>query len=482
MTFFGSRLAAIFLPVLTLVAGCSTLQDQGGSHIASRAEILIERVAVNSWQIDARLDEPVTTLAFVRTGEDVRVEHWEIGTPGIELRRENDIDILVSETPFQSVRFLRNTENLLRTDDYTPFTRFVDGSMAVYTHQFQLSVVEDRADLQGESPEFSSLAHAFRFRDQVTGQVRTAGRRVHEDELISFNEEIGGYALFGDVAPLSEIQGGVYVSSDLPERLTDLLLRAVPQSLNYMEAEFGTPLSHPPMIMLTHRLNVGEGISFRGGVVDGQVVMQVGGDALLSENEGIRSQVRTMTAGGIVHEMAHLWNVDLVLSENPNEAWIHEGGADAISWRVLTEIFDLAPGYMNRKHTEALNHCATSLSAGSFIAAVEGGNYRTHYSCGATIMLALERDLQTESDDNTLLGLWRSIIEFALASDEQTYSQGVFLDTYRQQGGQPALLNWVTSLVAEPVENPQQFLIDGLALAGVSIILEDGELAFEEGA
>ena len=478
MSIFRPSLSVVFLPLLALLTACSTLQGRENHPTASSAEILIERIDENNWQIDVQLDQPATILAFVRTGEDVRVGHWEVGTPGIELRRENDIDILVSDIPFQTVRFLRTTEKLFRTEDYTPFTRFADGSMAIYTHQFQLSVVPDMADLQGESPQFPSLAHSFRFRDRLTGQVRTAGRSVRVDELISFNEEIGGYALFGTVAPVSDIQGGVFVSDDLPQHLTDLLLRTIPQSLGYMEAEFGIPLSRPSMIMLTHRPNVGRGISFRGGVVDGQVVMQVGGDAILSEDARTQSQVRRMAAGSIVHEMAHLWNVGLVLSPNPHEAWIHEGGADAISWRVLTKISDLSPDYLNSKHTEALNHCATSLASGSFIEAVEGGSYRSHYSCGATIMLAIERDLQIETGDNTLLEFWSNVIQNALETDDRTYSQSAFLDSYRQQGGQPAVLAWIASLLSEPVENPQQFFIDGLALAGVTIAMNEDELAF----
>jgi hypothetical protein len=483
---FGLILMSICRPVhlilsgliLSLLSACAISQGPEASPTASRAEILIERLAENSWQIDVQLDQPATILAFVRTGEDVRVAHWEIGTPGIELRRENDIDILVSETPFQAVRFLRNTEDLLRTDDYTPFTRFADGSMAVYTHQFQLSVVPEMADLLVASPEFPSLAPSFRFRDQLTGQVRTAGRRVRDDERISFNEEIGGYALFGSVPPISDIQGGVYVSEELPQHLTDLLLRAIPQSLAYMETEFDTPLRHPPMIILTRRPNVGQGISFRGGVVDGQVVMQIGGDAVDSDDAGVRSQVRTMAAGGIVHEMAHLWNVGLVLSPNPEEAWIHEGGADAISWRVLTEIFDLSSGYMNRQHADALNHCASALASGSFYTAIEGGNYRAHYSCGATIMLAIERDLQTEGGDNTLLRIWSNVIQHALATDDHSYSQSAFLDAFHQQGGQSAILDWVNALISEPVEDPREILIEGLALAGIAVEIDEDELVF----
>jgi len=440
--------------------------------------VSIERVSPDVWTATITTDHPVTTLAFVRSGDDNRIGSWQVMTEGVALRRFDRTDALVSDVAVNEISIRINATAVERGDDYTPFVAIPNAAnpgraMAVYSYYFQVSPTDLPSLENGVlSDDLIAPAHQFRFVDGAGSDVVFAGEPVQADDRITMTGGVGAYAVFGAPPRQSGANFNSLVSAGLPTRMIDQILNTVPEAINALQTALEVELDHTPSLIITRRPSERAGIYFRGGAMTSDIVMELEGDAL-DDPEFVRNNRGRITAL-VIHELAHLWNGGLVQNTDPNAAWIHEGGAEALSWEALTTVFSMDASYSMSNYQSAIEGCAAYLSEGGLAEAIDRGQRRAHYECGATIMLALSSALSPEDRAAGLSILWPTFIENSQSRNAGTYDAALFLATFAELGGAEQVRIWVRDIEAGQFEDPAAFLVRGLMAAGIEISLVDG--------
>lgn len=236
-------------------------------------------------------------------------------------------------------------------------------------------------------------------------------------------------------------------------------------ALEYLEGALGHALASPPIVMLAPRPNVDGTLSFRGGAMAGQIAIQIGGEAL--NDAELYRRFSSWITTSINHEVVHLWNGGLVEPADDNAAWIHEGSAEALSWRALTLAFGLSESFRHAEENEALTGCAQHLEATRLTDANAQGLRRAHYDCGAIIMLVVEASLLPEGAD--LQNFWARLITAALDRQGGTYDPALFHEVYAEMDGNPDVSDWIRSLTETRVDDSVAALEAGLALVDLGL-------------
>ena len=454
-----------------------------GSPAPTVIDVTIERIGPDDWTATLSTSGPVTALAFTRSGDNNRIGPLQVLTDGVTLDRFGDVDALVASHPVSEIRIHMAPSTIARGDDYTPFVPIAGAAasdtsapataMAVYSHYFQLAPTDIPA-LQGgiDADALIAPAHRFNFIDHAGGDVIFAGNPMPADDRVTLDDGLGAYAVFGAPPRLAGSNFNSLVSPEIPERIATQILSTVPQALTALEIALEAELAQPPSLILTRRPSDSSGIHFRGGAMTSDIVMELAGGAL-DDPDFVRNN-RSLITTLVVHELAHLWNGGLVQNTDPNAAWIHEGSAEALSWEALTTVFSMDEAYSMNNYQSALDECTVFLAAGGLAGAVERGQRRAHYACGATIMLALSTALSPTDRPAGLHALWAAMIDNSQSLRDGQYDSDLFLQTYAELGGTGIVTTWIRHMEAGEFQDPAAFLVDGLNAAGVATDLVDG--------
>ncbi|MCG8440791.1 MAG: hypothetical protein MI723_03190, partial [Caulobacterales bacterium] len=221
----------------------------------------------------------------------------------------------------------------------------------------------------------------------------------------------------------------------------------------------------PPSVLLAYRPSASRGFSFKGGALVDQLMMEVGGSDL--EADALASYLRTAVA----HEAAHLWNSQIARPSDSRHAWLHEGGAEALSWRAIEAVGAAEPGFARARFEEALNACAAHLANGPLNGAAARRDYRAYYDCGASIMLAVESDLYRGQPDRDIHDLWAALLARAREHHQGSYDQTIFLRLISDLGARPQTIAWIGLLTERTLDTPPAMLVVGLRKAGVDASL-----------
>lgn len=466
---YSSVFACLSLLIVTGISTPAALGQANGATI----EVLIERTSDNDWRATFRTDTPVTALAFTRSGDDNRSGNWTVVSEGVTLDRIGDADALVATAERTEFEVHIADNSVPRGIDYTPFVPITDTATAVYSHYFQVAPTSLARLQSGLDPDDLPVPpHAFSFSD-ATGQYVIFAGDVLAPGVTSINDdELGAYAVFGAPPRESSDSFNSIVSPDLPDYLTEQILNTVPQVISELAEALGTELERTPSLILTRRPNDGSGFYFTGGAMASDVVMEMSGGAL-DDPEFIANYRGAITAL-VIHELAHVWNGGLIQNADPNAAWIHEGGAEALSWNALTVVFSTDAEYRLSRHQDHLTDCVAHLAEGGLATAVERGRRRAHYECGATIMLAISSALSPQDQPAGLNQYWSTLIANSQADHDSSYDADLALQTFSGLGGDRVIRDWITAMVDGRYDNPARFLADGLTAAGVSVSLQDG--------
>lgn len=342
-----------------------------------------------TWWLDR--DAPVWVLresALLReTRRAWREGRWTVRTPGVVLERVGGYDVLRSA---DGGPIPREVEVAIRpaTGDleaaYDPTLLFTDGSVALYSEQFDLIPMADLqaardlpADLNGVETPVGPIQVTWRD-DQ--GPVLLNGRR--EDLPTTRNPNT--YVLFGDPG-LNETPRVVTVTDPaLPAWISGEIERFAPQVIDYFAARLGPALEDKPMVMVSWTGPTSGMTSMGGSVLPGLISMTFEGEGVLSAT----GQVTTASHWFIGHESAHFWLGQRVRYARSRDAWITEGGADLMAIRALKA---LDPAYDDRAELQkGVDDCVELTTGRSVETAETRGEHRAYYACGAVFALAAE--------------------------------------------------------------------------------------------
>ncbi len=396
------------------------------------------------WRATYELADPVRELRFERT--PFRTGVFEVLTAGFAIEREGDTEVLrTAGAPASriAVRFPEYTRELEKEYDF--FQKFTDGSVAIYTGHLAVRHGHDAAD--PACPDCT--LRRFRFVPPVGRHVVAGGAVVKGTADWSDSDGEGAYIYIGSITPIETGEVVAIVDPGLPSWLWDETKAALPRLFGTYATRFGSSLSERPLVLFNYADSGGSGYSSGGGVLPGQIQLRVDGAAWKERSENAFLHLFRFLA----HEAAHLWNGRLVRYDGTEDAWMHEGSADALTDRVVRALgYGGEQGFLDRQ-SEALNECRRKLAAFPLRDAAKRNEFQLYYSCGNALALFTENAVASRD----LFDFWKTLIARVRAAGRTQYDTTDYFAAMAAAGASPDDVERLRQFVA------QEATADGLA-------------------
>ena len=458
------RLLALFL-ALSLAACSTTGANERQAFAGTSIEVLRSG---DVWTADFRFDRDSPVWAFTRSAvtregqRPWRPRSWTVETSGVRLERQGRYDVLVAENgrPVPRrvrIRFTPFAQDLIAA--YDPALVFTDGSVALYTQQFDPFPVAstaiaaalpiDLADAQVEQ-----VPTRVRFRDR-RGRVLHMGRRYDSATITGGG---GAYLLFGPAAAIENEAMATIIDPQLPAWLRSTLASATPRILAAYAERLGPAPGGRPTFLLSWAGPTPRLSSMGGSVLPSMVVMRFEGEGVVRESPQLAHQALWF----IAHEGAHFWLGQAVGYQFSRDAWITEGGADLLAIRN-TALLD--PSYDARAALqERLERCVRIAAGRSVASAQQRNEHDAYYACGAMFGLIAE-GAQRRSTGGDFFAFVRALIDSN--REDRVVTKDEWLAQVTRLAGDPALEQGMRAMIETGVADPSAHLQSLFARAGI---------------
>ncbi|WP_298913404.1 hypothetical protein [uncultured Algimonas sp.] len=377
----------------SLITGCGASIDVKDNVLAHETPVIPE-LAVSllpdgeTVRVDYRAAQPVSRIDFRRVAGPARSEDWE--TPdGFALIHDSDAgtDVLsrVDGKPFSDVRLVVPAVYRNLPKDYAPFSPFSDAGLLIHSGRFQACPNTCPEDDTGWSQHMSLIvpdgSHAI-----VDGEV------VHAEVANWVDRQDGQMVYLGKAVPVETEQVIGVIDPALPPSVSVPLSRLLPQLITAYSARFGAlPVKPQLFVSIEPPPMLPEGqISFsvQGGTLPDQIFMHLMGNFWALPVEEWGEDHKRFLPVFFAHEAAHLYQRVDGVEREPDDSWIHEGGADALALVVLRDLGELSDAGLMAETDTRLKSCAEGLADMPLHRAVEEGRFDLHYFCGMAVMLS----------------------------------------------------------------------------------------------
>lgn len=346
------------------------------------------------WTVDYDLALGRPAFAFVvsalsREGRRPwRPGRWTVTTPGVEIARIGNYDVLKSTDGRDLPRRIRILMRPLGGDleaEYAPSLVFTDGAVALFSEQFDLIPLEAAEAARGLPTDLNGVELPGGL-TQVTWRDRAGPVLFRGERQVSVTAtDAETYVLFGraDLAQGKAI--ATVVDPNLPVWLRDELEGFTPQVMDYYAAHVGPRRGERPTVMVSWSGPTDNRSSMAGSVLPNLIVIDFEGEGILDASPEVLARARWFLG----HEAAHFWLGSQGLRyEVARDAWITEGGADLMAVRALSA---MDPAYDAREELQReVDDCIDLTTGKSMVTAGERGELRTNYACGAVFWLVME--------------------------------------------------------------------------------------------
>ena len=392
----------LLLLLLAVAAPLAAKDDAGDDAGEAPVEIAVERSG-DRWVATFAFPSDEPGWSFVRSNRaseldsSWRLASWHSETPGVELVRIGERDVLQA-THGTVPRSVRVTFEPFAQDiyaDYDPALIFSDGTVALFTGHFAVTPWRaDAAEQTGGPPTALTFANA---------DGRLVYRGLAYDSVSMRDEET--YVLFGSPQFVSTPHFVGLLDPQIPEWIRSELDDFLPHAMDGLADRLGEPnLRGKPMILASWAGPTPGGISRGGSVLDGIVTLRFEGEGMLERQVDEIHPVRWFLA----HEAAHFWLGQTVAHRDRTQAWISEGGASLLAYRLIAAIdpayepgFDLAKDWQD---------CLDLSAGGALRDADTRRDYRANYACGAVLGMIAEGAAQANGSRD-FFDFWRSLID-----------------------------------------------------------------------
>lgn len=294
----------------------------GGSFAAEpqpvTGTLVLRHVSADAWRADYRFDEAVDAVELGPAVVAFRRESWTIATKHVSLATKDGNESLRTDgEPFRKLTVDVRQYDAWAHDSYVPMDRHSDGGTAIYLGHFMGRVrqggvernLQLRIELQGLGDETAFLPEEA-------------------------NRDLGVYAYFG---PQAIVEAGTLrsnVDPATPAWIRAALSDTAARIAAVYEARLDRKAPTTLALMVGAKGLDERGYSIKGGALPGQVVYKLEGSDLKQDSPDGRRRLQQLVA----HELAHVWQ-GLVARGGIGEtqAWVHEGGAEALSLLALRE-------------------------------------------------------------------------------------------------------------------------------------------------
>ena len=435
------------------LGGCATVEGP----TAGGAAVALELVSPADGPAQLRFEtaQPVRALHFTPALGPWRREDWRFADAGFRWAGDAATDRLerIDDAPFSAVRIELAQRYRPLIVSYAPFSPFSDGGLLVYTGHYHACTA---LPCSGEGPVTMRIA--------APNRTIRAGDAVGAGQLTHVSSGEGSQIYIGTRTP--ETAGGMSAILDpgLPTELRAQLERSLPAAIAWFAGRYGALSFRPQLFVSLDARGRGDGQeSTQGGTLPRQVFMHFDGakarDRLAQQEPGWLDWV-------FAHEVAHMVQRDRSgdrVGDNA-QAWMHEGGADAMAALALRA--QGMSAYVDKRLAEAQKACRVGLAKGPLATATARGDFELHYACGPIVALAIDRELRKRGSSlDDFNRRW-----FAALAAPEGGGQAAWFAAARASGVSEATLALLSDLVgAESAKAITALDRLGGALAGAQI-------------
>lgn len=301
--------------ILSLAALMGTARASAPAPL--RTELTLTRIEIDTWRADYVFARPVTAVELGAQIGDYRKQAWRVLTPGVTLVAHDGNEGLRSAAPLTTLSLEISAHDAFADGQYAPINRFSDGG-----RDFYLGFLYGRTIQRGRERAMDVALHL----QGLPGETVVAPARP--------GTELVGYAYFGPQKPARMGIANVIIDPKAPAWLREVIDDTTAKVSRFYEQSFQRRLIDMPLISVALVDFDGQpgSISIKGGAVGGGIAYRLQGAGLVDDHP----RKRALMARLVAHEMAHLWQVNLSRGGiGENDAWVHEGGAEALAWEAL---------------------------------------------------------------------------------------------------------------------------------------------------
>lgn len=415
--------------------------------------------AAGRWQAAYTLAASARMLRFTRNPGDSRRPRWVLPAD-FEIAHEDGVDRLRRRDgrPFDAVTVSVPARYAVLPKEYAPFSPFTDGALLVHTGQFHACA--GPAECAGEARWSLTVVPPAGARTIVHGAIGERVRFADGDD--------GTNVYVGAGEPLASPDFVAVIDAGLPGPVRAALDRLLPSLMR----EFGARLAPPPgkpmlFASLDPQPPSGSGFNHQGGTLPGQVFMHLYGEDWARATE---QQVGGYLPWFFAHEAAHLFqHTDGAAGYHMQQAWIHEGGADAFAALSVARLGGTRD-YVDRRVGKAVAACAKGLAGlggRPLNASAEAGAFDNYYQCGLLMQLAIDGEVRRASRGRRdLFDVWADFLGRVRAG--AAWDQDEFLAAARRAGASGSA-EFCRALATQAQPDPAAYLRAQLARAGVTL-------------
>jgi hypothetical protein len=134
---------------------------------------------------------------------------------------------------------------------------------------------------------------------------------------------------------------------------------------------------------------------------------------------------------------------------------LHEGGADALTWRALRELKVIDEAHFWREQSESVSKCLLGLQSQPLRESSRPGEFKNYYHCGAAMNLLTEAVLRAAKSKDDLYTFWRGV--FTTRGDGSYDDQAFFKALLGVTGSEPTVA-LLKQMVNGPTANIESLL------------------------
>ncbi len=427
-----------------------------GWAAASEQQVVVDVTKeAGEWVVAYQLPQAVQQVYFYREGSLSRAG-WCLAEADLSLVAEaNNPHRITGQQGKKFDRFSVRFASDYRTipKDYELNFAFTDGGELLYTGHLLLAL--NPAD---------KIRHDFTFTAEQGHQVINQGESYQQAHRWTDRDLKGTYVYFGEAKPVESEQMLAVIDPGLPEWIGARMTRDLPKLFAFYTQQTGMALDFKPVVYFSFAPDEQPGTQYSGGTLPGLIQLDVKGNDWQQHTPNNLIAVSHFLA----HEAAHLWNSQLIPSDEDRDAsWIHEGGADAFAVRALAHLRILTDDEVLKAHEKYLNQCIEGLKTQPVTDYEQHRNFQVFYHCGATIAWLTELATQRENPAADLFDFWAVMMQRVSAADLSLSSEQYFKSMLL--AGQQQMLIPVLTLLEEPQVDPNAFFTAIFKTVGVSL-------------
>ena len=427
--------------LLLLLPGISPLAwSQSGSVV----KVNVNKHEDGQWTLTYELPEPTHRLGFVRNPDDSRTKRWFPESAEFELVYQEGKEYLqrVDGDAFADVSVSLTPDYKHLTKDYAPFSPYSDGGTLIYSGRL-FSCPRDCSGY--ERWQFTLTAPANEY-VVVHGQ-RYAGKASWDDENDGTNVYVGSQQ------PVETDNVIAIIDSGLPDSVQKALNTEIPRLMNYFEQRLGKITGTKPSLFASYARV--DGHSSQGGTLPNQIFMHWDLNNL-DERKDDTGFIND-TLWFFAHEVAHLYQTPghERPAVAPEYSWIHEGHADWLAARALTDLYPLTQTYVQQRIMRATADCENGLSMFSLKHAAASGRFGLYYTCGLLIHRSIDNALR-HADKGDTFSLWRAFRALPVQEDQNGSTRFISLI---EKDLPTAFVQTVRQLSEQALPKPQETLM-----------------------